>query len=177
MVIYACQIKAERWNSISSLFTFDWGTGCSDYVITPVSCLLYLIQLLHTHSSPCRSQNHLGKKWTWEFPGGPGVRTVLSLPRARVQSLSGELSSQKPGSAAKKITYVNKISLSNSPKARTVSSLCWLAGPEGLKMQMHVPISASLHSPRESALIIFIHISHVIAATLLILKYPIFSFF
>lgn len=42
---------------------------------------------------------------------------------------------------------------------------------------MHVPISASLHSPRESALIIFMHISQVITVTLLILKYLIFSFF
>ena len=172
MVIYACQIKAERRNSISSLFTFDWGIGCLYYVITLVSCLLDLLQLLYTHSSPFRSQNHLGKKWTRELPGGPGVRTLYFRCQEPgfIQSLRGELSSQKPCSAAKKRTYLNRTFLSNSPKARTVPSLCWLPGPEGLKMQMHVPVSASLHSPRECALIIFIHISHVIAVTLLILK-------
>ena len=35
------------------------------------------------------------------FPGGPVVRTLLSLPGARVQSLIGELRSHKPLSKAK----------------------------------------------------------------------------
>ena len=38
----------------------------------------------------------------WESPGGPVVRTLLSLPRAQVQFLVRELRSPKLCSAAKK---------------------------------------------------------------------------
>ena len=43
-----------------------------------------------------------GKNCRWqEFPGGPMVRTVLSVPRARVRSLVRELRSHKPCGTAK----------------------------------------------------------------------------
>ena len=42
------------------------------------------------------------KNYWKEFPGGPVVRTLLSLPRAWVRSLLGELRSCKPCGTAKK---------------------------------------------------------------------------
>ena len=38
----------------------------------------------------------------WEFPSGPVVGTLLSLPRAQVQSLGGELRSHRVHGVAKK---------------------------------------------------------------------------
>ena len=35
------------------------------------------------------------KSEPWEFPGGPVLELVASLPRAQVQSLVGELRSKK----------------------------------------------------------------------------------
>ena len=37
-----------------------------------------------------------------QFPGGPVVRTLISLPRAQVHSLVGELRSHEMHSSAKK---------------------------------------------------------------------------
>lgn len=48
MIIYACQIKAERGNNISSHFPLDWGIDCLGCHNTS-TCLLYL-HSLHTHS-------------------------------------------------------------------------------------------------------------------------------
>ena len=42
------------------------------------------------------------KSEPWEFPGGPVLELVASLPRAQVQSLVGELRSHKPRCVAKK---------------------------------------------------------------------------
>ena len=44
----------------------------------------------------CREQGR-----AWEFPGGPVARTLLSLQRAQVCSLVGELRSHKRLDAAK----------------------------------------------------------------------------
>ena len=42
------------------------------------------------------------KSEPWEFPGGPVLELVASLPRAQVQSLVGELRSHKLRRVAKK---------------------------------------------------------------------------
>ena len=46
--------------------------------------------------SEIRRDVNKNTKKTWEFPGGPVVRTPLPLPRAQVQSLVRELGSHKP---------------------------------------------------------------------------------
>ena len=49
------------------------------------------------------------KSMFWEFPGGPGVRTLHF--HCRVRTLVGELRSHKPHGVAKKIIITNKIKL------------------------------------------------------------------
>ena len=56
-----------------------------------------------------------------EFAGGPVVRTLLSLLRARVQSLVGELRSHNPHGVAKK--YKHKHRQTNEEKKIDVCNL------------------------------------------------------